>query len=152
MDLLLHVLSFNYPEELTFKIFKMSLEGKTIFIVDDDFDYLFQLRFQIEKWGCNVVSADSQREAEELIQKIKPDLAIFDLMMESDDSGFILSYKMKKKYPDVPVIIATAVSAETGMSFGITSEEDKNWIKADAYLEKGMRPEQLKVEMEKLLK
>jgi DNA-binding NtrC family response regulator len=130
----------------------MSLEGKTIFIVDDDFDYLFQLRFQIEKWGCNVVSADSQREAEELIQRIKPDLAIFDLMMESDDSGFILSYKMKKRYPDVPVIIATAVSAETGMSFGITSEEDKNWIKSDAYLEKGMRPEQLKIEMEKLLK
>lgn len=130
----------------------MSLDGKTIFIVDDDFDYLFQLRFQLENWGCKVVSADSQREAEEMINRIKPDLAILDLMMESDDSGFILSYKMKKKYPDVPVIIATAVSAETGMSFGISSEEDRNWIKADAYLEKGMRPEQLKMEMEKLLK
>ena len=130
----------------------MSLQGKTIFIVDDDYDYLFQMRFLIEKWGCKVVTADSQREAEDLINRIKPDLAILDLMMESDDSGFILSYKMKKKYPDVPVIISTAVSAETGMSFGIASEEDKKWIKADAYVEKGMRPEQLKIEMEKLLR
>jgi CheY-like chemotaxis protein len=123
-----------------------------VFIADDDYDYLFQLRFQLERWGCNVVSADSQREAEKLIQRFKPDLAILDLMMENDDSGFILSYKLKKLYPDVPVVIATAVSAETGMSFGLNSEEDRKWIKADCYLEKGIRPEQLKIELEKLLK
>jgi len=129
----------------------MSLEGKTIFVADDDYDYLFQLRFQLEKWGCQVISAESQHEAETVMKRLKPDLAIFDLMMENDDSGFILSYKMKRLYPDVPVVIATAVSAETGMSFGINSEEDKNWIKADAYLEKGIRPEKLKIELEKLL-
>lgn len=130
----------------------MSLQGKTVFIADDDYDYLFQLRFQLERWGCNVVSAESQRQAEDIISRLKPDLAILDLMMENDDSGFILSYKLKKKYPDVPVIIATAVSAETGMSFGISSDEDKRWIKADVYLEKGLRPEQLKLELEKLIR
>jgi len=130
----------------------MSIAGKLILIVDDDYDYLYQLKFQLENWGCRVVSAQSQREAEELIKTIKPDLAILDLMMENEDSGFVLSYKMKKMYPDVPVIIATAVSAETGMNFGIFSGEDKNWIKADIYLEKGLRPEQLKTEIEQLLK
>jgi two-component system response regulator VicR len=130
----------------------MSIEGKLILIVDDDYDYLYQLKFQLERWGCKVVTAESQREAEELLQNVKPDLAILDLMMENEDSGFVLSYKMKRKYPDVPVIITTAVSAETGMSFGVYSEEDKNWIKADVYLEKGLRPEQLKKEMEILLK
>ncbi len=128
------------------------MKRKIIFIADDDFDYLFQMRYQIERWGYEVVTAESQREAEEILSKLKPDLAILDLMMENDDSGFILSYKIKKKYPDLPVIIATAVSAETGMSFGLGSEEDKKWIKADVYIEKGMRPEQLKVEIEKLLK
>ena len=87
----------------------MSIEGKTILIVDDDYDYLFQLKFQLEQWGCKVVTAESQREAEELLHTLKPDLAILDLMMENEDSGFVLSYKMKKKYPDVPVIISTAV-------------------------------------------
>lgn len=130
----------------------MNPRNKTILLVDDDYDYLFQTRFQLEKWGYNVISAESQREAEEILLKLKPDLAIFDLMMESDDSGFILSYKLKRKYPEVPVIIATAVSSETGMSFGLNTEEDKQWIKADLYLEKGVNNEQLKNEIEKLIK
>lgn len=125
---------------------------KTILLVDDDMDYLFQMKFQLERFGFKVISAESQREAEDLMQTIKPDLAIFDLMMENEDSGFILCYKMKRKYPDVPIILATAVSAETGMSFGISSEDERKWIKADLYLEKGIRPEQLQNEIAKLLK
>ncbi len=127
------------------------MEKKTILIVDDDFDYLFQQKMHIQSWGYEVITAENQAEAEEILNKTKPDLAILDLMMEKDDSGFILSYKLKNKYPNVPVIISTAVSAETGMSFGIGSEEEQSWIKADQYLEKGIRPEQLKMEIEKLI-
>lgn len=122
-----------------------------ILVADDDYDYLFQVKFLLESWGYNVVTAESQREAEDVIARLRPDLAILDLMMENDDSGFILSYRLKSRYPDVPVIIATAVSAETGMSFGLNSEEEKNWIRADLYLEKGVRPDQLKNGIEKLL-
>lgn len=122
-----------------------------ILIVDDDFDHLFQLKYQLERWGYKVISAESQKETEELIKTIKPDLAILDLMMESEDSGFVLSYKIRKAYPDLPIIIMTAVSSETGISFGMETGEEKKWIKADLYLEKGIRPEQLKLEIEKLI-
>lgn len=125
---------------------------KTILIVDDDIDYLFQLKLQIEKFGFKVIVAESQKEAENLLASVKPDLAILDLMMENDDSGFILCYKMKRKYPDVPIIIATAVAAETGMTFGISTEQERKWIRADLYLEKGIRPDQLHKEILKLLK
>ena len=127
------------------------MESKIILLVDDDFDYLFQQKIYLESWGYKVLTADSRGEAEELLERTKPDLAILDLMMEEDDSGFILSYKLKIKYPDVPVIISTAVSSETGMTFGIGSDEEKKWIRADRYIEKGMRPEQLKMEIQKLL-
>jgi len=113
------------------------MEQKTILIADDDRDYLFQMQFQLEKAGFMVVSAESQQEAEEAIEHVSPDIAIFDLMMENEDSGFILTYKFKKKFPDVPVIISTAVTAETGFSFQPNTESEKNWIKADAYIEKG---------------
>jgi CheY-like chemotaxis protein len=83
---------------------------------------------------------------------MKPDLAVFDLMMESDDSGFILCYKLKRRYPEVPVILATAVARETGITFGLSSDQDRDWIRADLYLEKGVRPEQLDQEIKKLLK
>jgi len=125
---------------------------KTILIVDDDMDYLFQLRLKVEKFGFEVVTADSQREGEKVIESLKPDLAIFDLMMENEDSGFILSYKIKKKYPDVPVILATAVTSETGLSFDLSDDSNRSWIKADLVLDKGIRADQLEKEIKKLLK
>ncbi|MCF8218840.1 MAG: response regulator [Bacteroidales bacterium] len=127
-------------------------EGKTIFLVDDDTDYLFQLQHTIKKFGFDVITAESQKEAEKKLENFKPDLAIYDLMMENDDSGFILSYKTKSKYPDVPIIIATAVASETGISFDLQSESERKWIKADLYLEKGIRSDQLHREINKLLK
>ena len=124
----------------------------TILIADDDPDYLGQTRSNLERTGYRTVAVESQVEAENYIARHRPDLAIFDLMMESDDSGFILCYKLKKKYPDVPVIMATAVAKETGLSFSLDSEMEKRWIRADIYLEKGIRAEQLDMEIVKLLK
>jgi len=125
---------------------------KTILIVDDDIDYLFQLKMKVEQFGFEVITAEGQSEAEAVIEKFRPDLAILDLMMESEDSGFILSYKIKSKYPDVPVIIATAVTAETGMTFNTDAVNNDNWIRADVFLDKGIRKDLLQKEINRLLK
>jgi two-component system, OmpR family, response regulator len=125
--------------------------NKTILIVDDDSDFLFQTQVKLEKFGFKTITAESQKEAEMILEKTKPDLAILDLMMENEDSGFILSYKMKKKYPDVPVIIATAVAAETGFTFDINDENNRKWIRADLFLDKGIRSDLLKAEIDRLL-
>lgn len=125
---------------------------KTILIVDDDIDYLFQMKLKIEQFGFESITAEGQKEAENIIETVKPDLAILDLMMETDDSGFILAYKIKRKYPEVPIIIATAVTAETGMTFDMNLDESKQWIKADLFLDKGIRADQLNREINKLLK
>ena len=130
----------------------MKDNNKLIIIADDDVDYLFQMEHYIKSFGFEVKVAQSQKEAEVLIENTKPDLAIFDLMMERDDSGFILCHKMRRKHPNVPIILATAVASETGISFGVNSDEDKQWIKADLYLEKGIRKDQLHKEINKLLK
>jgi two-component system, OmpR family, response regulator len=123
----------------------------TILVVDDDVDYLFQVKLKLEQSGYRVITADSQKEAEALLEKTRPDLAILDLMMENEDSGFILSYRMKKRYPDVPVVIATAVAAETGITFDINDENNRKWIKADLFLEKGIRSDLFIAEIQRLL-
>jgi DNA-binding response OmpR family regulator len=92
-----------------------------------------------------VHAVESREEAERYLQSECPDLAILDLMMEEEDSGFILSYKIKKCHPDVPVIISTAVAAERGISFHMNSPGSRSWIKADHYLEKGFKMEQLRL-------
>jgi len=126
-------------------------EKKKVLIADDDFDILEQLKMQLQAEGFDVVACESQAEAENQLETIKPDIAIFDLMMDDLDSGFVLSYKTKKKYPDVPVIIITAVTNETGLKFDVSTEESKNWLKADVILNKDIRFEQLFKEMNRLL-
>ena len=76
----------------------MNTEKKNILIVDDDPDYLNQLELQVKNMGYEVRTANGEKEAEKLLDELQPDLAIIDLMMENKDSGFILSYKMKKKH------------------------------------------------------
>jgi CheY-like chemotaxis protein len=129
----------------------MSETRKTILLADDDPDQIFLVKHHLEKWGYEVVAVESREEAERYLEGSCPDLAILDLIMEEEDSGFILSYRIKKCRPEVPVIISTAVAAERGISFDINSQGGKSWIKADHYLEKGFRMEQLRLLVEKLL-
>lgn len=121
-----------------------------ILLADDDQDYLFQMDIKLKKMGFEVTQANSQKEAEQLLASFKPDLCIFDLMMEQDDSGFILCHKLKRRYPDVPVILATAVAAETGIRFD-QPEDSFGMIKADLVVDKGIRTDYLEKEIQKLL-
>ncbi len=126
--------------------------NKTVLLVEDDIDYLEQMAIILESFGFNVVTGESQKDGEKLMETTTPDLIITDLMMENQDSGFILAHKAKGLYPKVPIIIATAVGAETGLLFNVDTEQDKSWLGADIILEKGIRKDQLHREINKLLK
>lgn len=125
---------------------------KTILVVDDDPDFRDQMRTHLEAEGYAVVPAATQREAEDLIAKGMPDLAIVDLMMENMDSGFALCYHIKKRDPARPVILVTGVAHETGLEFDAATDEERRWIKADVSLDKPVRFEQLMREVHRLLK
>jgi DNA-binding NtrC family response regulator len=131
---------------------RIDYTGKTALLVDDDIDFLEQHKMGLESIGFKVLTAESQKDGAALIETEKYDLAVFDLMMENEDSGFILSYKSKNKNPDVPVIIATSVTNETGMQFDSVTEESRSWVKADIMLDKNLRFEQLERAVNTLLK
>ncbi|HOS04328.1 MAG TPA: response regulator [Candidatus Hydrogenedentes bacterium] len=130
---------------------KTTKQTKTILLVDDDQDFLFQQRLQLEATGFRVAEANTAADAMRAFESAKPDLAIVDLMMENLDAGFTLCYQMKKKRPAMPIIMVTAVATETGMDFDASTEEERAWIKADVLLAKPIRFEQLKREVERLL-
>jgi CheY-like chemotaxis protein len=129
----------------------MTAQQKTVLVVDDDGDFREQMRLTLEGAGYAVHTAPGQAEAERLLETLRPDIAILDLMMENMDGGFVLSYKIKKAYPGVPVIMVTAVTSETGMVFDRTSPESRSWLRADAILAKPVRAEQLTREITRLL-
>lgn len=123
---------------------------KTILIVDDDEDFLLQLQMQLERDGFDVITAHGQDEAEERLDEIQPDLVICDLMMENMDAGFVLSHRIKRLSPDLPIIIVTGVTSETGMDFALANRNGRTWVKAEAVLAKPLRYEQLRAEIDKL--
>ncbi len=124
---------------------------KTILVVDDDQDFLLQLELILTNAGYRTIRAESRGEAEELLARTRPDAVVADLMLEEDDAGFMLCYRAKKLYPDLPVIIVTGVAGETGIEFAAITREERSWIKADLLLDKPVRPEQILGELEKLM-
>lgn len=129
---------------------KKNKEKKKVLLVDDDIDFLIQAEAKLKSGGYEIIKAQSQKEAEEILKKIKPDIAVLDLMMEHVDAGFSLAYRIKKEHPDLPVIIVTAVTSETGMDFDASTDEERSWIKADCFLQKPIRFEQLIREIKRL--
>ncbi|NLF98097.1 MAG: response regulator [Candidatus Riflebacteria bacterium] len=125
---------------------------KTILLVDDDHDFRLQQKVMLEAHSYKVIEAENAAAAIESISRQTPDLAIVDLMMEEHDTGFTLCHNLKKKLPQMPIIMVTGVATETGLSFNVKTREEHRWIKADALLEKPVRAEQLQQEIKKLLK
>ena len=129
----------------------MEENKKTIFIAEDDYDFLEQMKHYLNSLGYKVISARDEKTAGEIIAGEEFNLAILDLMMDNQDSGFVLGYQVKKKDPGIPVILVTAVTRETGYRFDLTDKSSQSWIKADAVLNKNIRFEQLKKEIDRLL-
>ncbi|HOW88884.1 MAG TPA: response regulator [Elusimicrobiales bacterium] len=125
---------------------------KNILVVDDDQDILEQVSLTMKAAGYNVATAGGQAEAEEVLLQFVPDLAIIDLMMEHMDSGFALCHHIKSLYPEVPVILLTAVAATTGLDFSARQGDASSWMKADILLDKPARPEQLRAEVKRLMR
>lgn len=127
-------------------------ERKTVFVVDDDPDYRDQVAAVLRLEGHEVIVAASRAEAEELLLRHQPDLAILDLMMEEMDSGFVLCHTVRRLYPGLPVILLTGVAAATGMSFRSQDPRGRRWLEADALLDKPVRSEELRGAVDRLLR
>lgn len=127
-------------------------QPRGILLVDDDVDYLLSMRVQLQNAGYEVETAESAAEARQMLDGPPPLAAIVDLMMEEQDGGFVLCYAIKKRHPSTPVIMVSAVTSETGIGFDLCSPDERAWIKADAFLAKPVRFEQLQNELDRLLK
>ncbi|MDZ7815528.1 MAG: response regulator [Planctomycetota bacterium] len=125
-----------------------------IVMIDDDPDFLEIQKGVLESQGHTVVTVDNSKEAVEKTRETNPDLVIVDLMMEEEDTGFSLCYQFKKGATGkkLPVIMVTGVASERGVPFNLDGPETGGWIKADIYLNKPIRPEELISAVDKLSK
>ncbi len=129
-----------------------TVKTHNLLVVDDDEDFVFQLKAQFAAAGYHVRAAHNGKAALEALEEARPDLAIVDLMMEKPDVGFKLCYAIKKRDQNIPIIMVTSVTSETGIEFDAATKEERSWVKADVLLSKPVRFEQLQREVARLLK
>lgn len=116
---------------------------KKILIIDDDIDLVEAMRLTLENAGFEVIDAQDGQKGLEKIEKEKPDLVLLDVMMETQDEGFHIAYQIRnnEETADLPIIMLTAVGAETGFSFD--KEKDEDFLPVDEFIEKPVNPDTL---------
>jgi DNA-binding response OmpR family regulator len=125
--------------------------AKRILVVDNDQAYVDQLRSELELMGMEVITAGDMSEASFICDKLRPDLAIMEIMLDYADGGFTLCHQIKKKDPTIPIMLVSNVAVRTGMTFNVSTQEERSWIKADSFLDKPVPFETIKKEIKRLL-
>ena len=116
---------------------------KKILIVDDDRDVFESMKIVLEAEGYAVDWATNGTEAIEKAKAGKPDLMILDVMMNTDDEGFQVSYRMRQdpELMHVPIVMVTSVGTKTGFSFD--RNKDQDFLPVNEFLEKPVDPKVL---------
>jgi CheY-like chemotaxis protein len=86
------------------------LTGKNILVVDDDVRNLFALTTVFERYNINVITAESGREAINILnENPKVDMVLMDIMMPEMD-GYETTQKIRREHKNnlLPIIAVTA--------------------------------------------
>ncbi|NLO27775.1 MAG: response regulator [Actinobacteria bacterium] len=125
----------------------------SILFVDDDRDFLDAQAAYFSSRGHTVHTAESSREALDLIETTIPDIIFLDLMIEHYDSGFRLAYQIRRHehLDNTPVVLLTGVARETGERFDQEDEGLPRWSRLDRFVDKPVTGRQLLGIAEELL-
>ncbi|MFP4499235.1 MAG: response regulator, partial [Vulcanimicrobiota bacterium] len=107
----------------------------------------------LENLGYRVETANGVDEGLQKLDRFKPNLIFLDLMMDHYDSGFTFSHKAKTNpaTSNTPIVMVTSVRRETSLDFDAKTNEEKQWIKVDEFLEKPLSPQEIASTAEKYL-
>ncbi|MBS4207137.1 response regulator YycF [Bacillus sp. FJAT-50079] len=90
---------------------------KKILVVDDERPIADILQFNLKKEGFAVQCAYDGEEALRLVEEIKPDMILLDIMLPIRD-GMEVCREVRKKY-DMPIIMLTAKDSEIDKVLGL---------------------------------
>ena len=117
------------------------MSAQRILIIDDDVDFLTVNSLALEAAGFAVDTADSPRAGVDKALANPPDLILQDLMMEELHSGFAVISELHN-HPatrDIPVIMITAVTTETGFRVDQGGQVPE-WLRVVDYINKPVEP------------
>jgi DNA-binding response OmpR family regulator len=118
-----------------------------ILIVDDDPDIVEAGKLVLEREGFEVVGAPNKREGLKMLEEVKPDLLILDVMMEEPDDGLRMARDIRKAGHTLPIIMLTSVNAAMGLNI----DKDEEMVPVEEFQSKPVEPATLVAKVQKLL-
>ena len=114
-----------------------------IVIIDDNTDYLFTMETFLQRNGFEVLTADEGKKGLDLVRKVRPDLIMLDIMMETLFSGFEVCKEVKsdKDMEKTPIIGISGIGDE--LDVGYRQWPDHDYFSPDAFLDKPVDKQQL---------
>ena len=124
-----------------------------ILVVDDDIDMVEMYRLALEKAGHEVTTACSGEEGRKELRRVRPDLAVIDVMMETAEAGFILGREAHAEFPSMEIIFLSSVVKDIDERVGIPNifESDDSWLKTIEFFDKPIDPSRLVKEIDSFL-
>ena len=124
---------------------------KKILLVDDDETIRSSMMAVLES-AYEIKEASSRAQARQTLKSYTPDLAILDVMMETNDAGFELAREIKQNpaLSNTKIIMYTSVDSELNIDFK-SSAGDPDWLPVDEYLSKPVNPKLLIEAVKKLI-
>jgi DNA-binding NtrC family response regulator len=83
-----------------------------LLLIDDDPDVMAQYTTTLARTGHQLTTASSTREARVALEKLVPDLAVVDIMMDDGIPGFDLAREIHRKAPDCPILMVSSMNQE----------------------------------------
>jgi CheY-like chemotaxis protein len=131
------------------------MNPKRILLVDDDPDIRLATRLPLEAAGYKISEAANFADGQSAVKKVKPDLIILDVMMDTTTAGFQFALDIHntdpnsefKEFKETPIIMLTAIHSTTHIRFA----PDSDYLPVQVFLEKPVEPDVLLATVQKLL-
>ncbi|AFY31707.1 response regulator transcription factor [Calothrix sp. PCC 7507] len=117
----------------------------TVLVVEDGLTDMEIISRYLKQAGYSVISATSSEEAQDRIDKNKPDVIFLDVILPGK-SGFEICRELKNNpsTSQIPVIFCSTKNSDVDKIWG-------NMLGADAYLSKPINREELVVTLSRLI-
>jgi len=119
------------------------LVGETILLVEDDPDTARSLCRALEASGYRVTAVDTGQEARSIVEHVRPDLILLDLMLPDTD-GLVLTTALKQ-LTTAPIIICSARQEQVDRVLGLK-------LGADDFVAKPFDLDELEARIEAVLR
>lgn len=121
----------------------MTGSTKTVLLIDDDADVHEVVRMILEPRGYKVECALTGPLGLEATRRVKPDVVLLDIMLDTPSEGFHIAYTLRNddELKKIPIVIVSSIGKKMGIDYA--KDLGTEYVPANQFIEKPFDAETL---------